>query len=138
MRYFKRFGSKPVTILRIGEQPKMENGKKVEETEEVIFEDWFAIVVGTDEKIGKSAVTLRSATRAIDAVKSTPEGDYVALEDEDYRLVESIMKEPKGYHPWVNRQLTDWMDEIAEAKKVKPGTQAPKSAYADNGAAKEA
>jgi hypothetical protein len=113
MRYFKRHGSKTIKSLPNGKAP---------ESELLVYDDWFEVVVGTDEKIKKSAVTLRSAARAIDTVRSTPDEDYVALEDEDYRLVESIMKEPGGFIPWVNRQAIDWIEDILEAKKVKPGS----------------
>lgn len=114
MKYFLHCKEKEIEMIVDG-KPKLETW---------LFVDWFKVVVGTDDKITKSLVTQMSAKKAIEAVKSTPEGEYVAIEDEDYRLVESIMKEPKGFAPWVGWQLSEWAESTLDAKKVKPGSTA--------------
>jgi len=120
MRYFKHHPPKQVDVGLPGADPAKQH-------ETFIFSDWFRHVIGTDEKTNKSFATLTSARKAIEAVRATPEGEYVALEDEDWKFVESIMKEPKGFIPMVNWQLTDWMESILEASKkmpVDPGSTA--------------
>lgn len=125
MRYFKHPSPKQVDVGFPGE------GQEKKET--FIFSDWFRHVVGTDEKTSKSFATLTSARKAIEAVRATSEGEYVALEDEDWKHVEAIMKEPKGFVPMVSWQLTDWMETILEAAKkmpVAPGSTATAAAAA--------
>lgn len=114
MRYFKHHEDREIDKLE-----GTEDGRTFKK-DVIIFARWFRIVVGTDEKTNKSFATLQSARKAIEAVESTPVGEYVALEDEDWKLIASIMAEPKGYIPWVNLQLTDWMESIAEAPKKMP------------------
>lgn len=110
MRYFKRYD------VKIVEQ--IVNGQLIKD--QAAFDTWFKIVVGTDDKSSKNLGALRSAQKAIDAIERTPIGDYVALEDEDWRLVVSIMEEPKGFGPWLHRQLLEWIDGIVDAVKTDP------------------
>jgi hypothetical protein len=120
MRYFKHHPSRDVDVVVIGADDDGDRtGKK--KRMRVHFYDWFFHIVGSDnEKTGKNFETLTSARKALDAVRTTPEGQYIALEDADWKLIESIMKEPRGIQALVNLQLHDWIASIVRAPEKMP------------------
>lgn len=110
MRYFVKPADRKVVVIG-------DDGKR--ESDTVVFHEWFELMIGTSQSIMKSAVTLRQAQRAIEVVISAEVGSRIALEEEDWKLVCSVLGEPKG-NPWVNRQLVDWIDELILKATTKP------------------